>query len=80
VYGQQNGTWSIMAKVTAIATGSCMVVCGILFGLYNFWLLEKVRKRHDRTMESLAGTENETLGEKVERKAKEPALEFGSVV
>jgi len=57
-----------------------MVVCGILFVLYNFWLLEKVRKRHDRTMERLSGTENETFGERVERKANEPALEFGSVV
>jgi hypothetical protein len=69
-----------MAEVSGIVTGSCMVVCGILFFLYNFWLLENIRKRHDRAIESLAGTENETFGERVERKANELALEFGSVV
>ena len=69
-----------MAMVSGIVTGSCMVICGILFGLYNFWLLEKVKKRRNRTIESLVETENETLRERVERKANEPALEFGSVV
>jgi len=48
VYSQQGGNWSITARVTAIVTGSIMVITGFLFGLYNFWILEKVKRRHGR--------------------------------
>ena len=47
--------------------------------LYNFWILERVKRRHGREMES-AGREGEGLKEKIERKANEPGLEPGSVV
>lgn len=58
-----------------------MVITGVLFGLYNFWILEKVRKKHGREMEE-EGLDHagEGLKEKVDRKAHEPALEPGSVV
>jgi hypothetical protein len=81
VYSQQGGDWSVTARVTAIVTGSCMVVMGLLFAVYNFWVLERVKKRHGREIESFEeGHEGEGLVEKVNRKAREPALEPGSVV
>jgi hypothetical protein len=82
VYTQQHGDWSITAKTTAIAEGACMAVCGILFVVYNNLLLEKVKKRHGRDMEQRIGSRvsDEGFLDKVERKAKEPALEPGSVV
>jgi hypothetical protein len=50
-----------------------MVVCGVLFGLYNFWILNKVKKRHDREMglDREDGRE-ERLVEKIGRKVNEP--------
>lgn len=58
-----------------------MLITGVLFGLYNFWLLEKVRRKHGREMEGFEGGEDgEGLKEKMDRKTKEPALEPGSVV
>jgi hypothetical protein len=57
-----------------------MVVTGALFALYNFWVLEKVKKSHGREMESATLYNRETLIEKVERKAMQPGLEPGSVV
>jgi hypothetical protein len=79
VYSQQGGSWSVTAWVTAVVTGASMVVTGILFALYNFWILEKVKKRHGREMERLHGN-GEGIKEKIERKANEPGLEPGSVV
>lgn len=55
-----------------------MVVTGVLFALYNFWILERVKKMHGREMER--EQRGEGLMEKVGRKAHEPALEPGSVV
>lgn len=68
------------ARVTAIVTGSAMVVTGVLFGLYNFWILERVKRSHGREMGEVAGHGKEGLVEKMGRKVHEPALEPGSVV
>lgn len=57
-----------------------MAITGILFILYNFWLLEKVRRKHEREMGAGGEEEGEGLKEKMERKTREPALEPGSVV
>jgi hypothetical protein len=57
-----------------------MIITGVLFVLYNFWVLGKVRRSHSREMKSAAANQDETLVEKVERKAMEPGLEPGSVV
>lgn len=56
-----------------------MVITGILFGLYNFWILDKVKKRHHGEMASQV-QDGEGFIEKIERKAHEPGLEPGSVV
>lgn len=59
-----------------------MVITGVLFGLYNFWILERVRKRHhgDMRRAETGDLEGEGIVEKIERKANEPGLEPGSVV
>lgn len=55
-----------------------MVITGVLFVIYNFIVLGRVKRRHERDMSSQYP--NETVVEKIERKANEPALEPGSVV
>jgi hypothetical protein len=80
VYTAQKGVWSVTARVTAIVTGSCMVVSGCLFLLYNFWFLHKVQKSHEKEMGLEHQHDDETLVEKVKRKAHEPALQSGNVV
>ena len=78
VYSQQGGSWSITARVTAIVSGTVMIITGCLFAIYNFWVLARVKKMHGREMER--GYGNENLKEKIGRKVHEPALEPGSVV
>lgn len=78
VYTQQNGNWSITAKVSAIVEGCSMVICAILFVVFNNLLLERVKRKHGREV-AQAQTEEGFL-EKAERKLNEPALEPGSVV
>ena len=86
VYTAQKGIWSITAKITAIATGSACGIAGGLFALYNFWMLEKVRDNHERSIDpkefdcSQRDKKRESILEKVKRKANEPAIQPGSVV
>ena len=51
VYSQQGGRFSITAKVTVGATASCTAITAMLYFLYNFWILQGVRKRHQRELE-----------------------------
>jgi hypothetical protein len=55
-----------------------MMITGVLFAFYNFGILRKVKKSHDREMGPCRIDEG--LVEKIERKVHEPALEPGSVV
>jgi hypothetical protein len=82
VYSQQTGDWSVTAIVTAGVTGGSMVILGLLFALYNFWILARVKSRHrgDLRRAGTDDTEGEGLVHKIERKAHEPGLEPGSVV
>ncbi|TVY56181.1 hypothetical protein LSUE1_G009381, partial [Lachnellula suecica] len=81
VYSQQGGAWSVTARVTAIVTGACMMVMAALFGVYNWVVLGRVKGEHGREMSSWGGGhQGEGVLEKVGRKAREPALEPGSVV
>jgi len=59
-----------------------MVILAILFALYNFWVLRRVKKRHGKEMRlgEMEGGEDEGIIEKMQRKVMEPALEPGSVV
>ncbi|KAL6246594.1 hypothetical protein RBB50_006832 [Rhinocladiella similis] len=82
VYTAQHGVWSVTAKITAIVTGSCVGVGGGLFSLYNFGLLRRVQKSHERELglDPDHRHADETLVEKVKRKAHEPSLQPGSLV
>lgn len=81
VYSQHGGNWSVTAWATAAVTGGVMVITGGLFALYNFWLLEAVKKRHELEM----GQWNKGHGyeggmDKIGRKTHEPFEESGSMV
>ena len=85
VYTARDGVWSVTAKIAVWVTGGCAGVTILLFVLYNFWLLHRVRRRHEESFpEELRRKEkkkqNETLTEKVKRKAHEPPLQPGSLV
>ncbi len=80
VYTAQEGVWSVTARVTAIVTGSCAGAAGFLFLVYNFGLLRRVQKAHERDLGIEHQHEDETLVEKVKRKAHEPPLQQGDIV
>jgi hypothetical protein len=82
VYTQHTGVWSVTAWVTLGVTGGSTAICGLLFLIYNFVVLSRVKSKHRMEMgrEADDDHEGEGLVEKLERKAKEPALEPGSVV
>lgn len=80
IYTAQSGVWSITAKITVTVIGSCMIISGFLFACYNFWALRRVRKVHERELGLEHQHEDETLVEKVKRKAHEPPLQPGSLV
>lgn len=48
VYTQHKGTWSITAKVTVMVEGGSLVVCGVLFLVFQLSLLRRVKQRHDQ--------------------------------
>jgi len=79
VYTQQDHKWSITARVTVIVAGSIMLVTALLFVLYNFWVLDRVKRSHARDMHGRHGTVgDEPQG--IREKLQQPALEPGSVV
>ena len=55
VYSQQRGRFSITAKITVGVTASCTVVTAVLYFLYNFWILQGVRKKHQQELELESG-------------------------
>lgn len=91
VYSAQNGDMSITAEVTMCVTGGCTGLFLILFVLYNFWAVKRIKNRHNRqlqediergraTAEQAHEHDHEGPLEKVKRKAQEPALEPSSVI
>ncbi|WPJ60208.1 hypothetical protein SMAC4_13240 [Sordaria macrospora] len=44
VYAQHEGRWCFPAVVAVAVEGVLVVVAVVLFGVYNFWLLKRVRK------------------------------------
>lgn len=81
MYTQQGGRYSITAKVTVIATGSCTTLTVMLFLLYNYWILESVKRKHSkeigRRSEKVKRRKN---GKPTSNKVNDPTLEAGSVV
>ena len=44
VYAQHEGRWCFSAVVAVAVEGVLVVVSVVLFGVYNFWFLRRVRK------------------------------------
>lgn len=81
VYTAQQKQWSITARVSAIVEGACLGICGALFALYSGWVLERVKKRHNKEFGQIYGYyEDEGIVDKVKRKAQEPTPEPGRIV
>ena len=80
IYTAQHGVWSIAARISAIVIGSVMISSALLFAVYNFWALRRVRKIHESELGLEGEHEDETLVEKVKRKVQEPPLQAGSLV
>ena len=41
-------SFSTSARITLIVTGSVTVACGVLVVVYSFWMLRRVKMKHDR--------------------------------
>lgn len=77
----QNSQWSVTAKVTVTVTGACSGVTLMLFALYNFWVLKRVKSKHAREVEMADREEHpDTIAEKIKHAAHAKPLEPGSVV
>lgn len=48
IYGVQHGQLSRTSKITIIVTAASTGVLGILTATYSFWLLKRVKSKHDR--------------------------------
>lgn len=46
--GVQHRTFSASARITLIITSSVTVACGMLVVAYSFWMLRRVKIKHDR--------------------------------
>ncbi|KAK0635626.1 hypothetical protein B0T17DRAFT_516831 [Bombardia bombarda] len=46
VYTQQYSAWRVQARVAFAVEAFVFLLSGILFAIYNFWLLEKVKADH----------------------------------
>ncbi|ROV88044.1 hypothetical protein VMCG_10403 [Cytospora schulzeri] len=78
VYSQNNGDWSVMAKVTGVVEVVDLVVCGVLFVLSTL-LLKRIKWKHGKELDKLEHGDEGFL-EKAGRKVQEPAMEPQSVV
>jgi len=81
VYTQQGGRYSITAKVTVIATGSCTALTVTLFLLYNYWILEVVKRKHSKEIgRGSEKVKRRKKGKPIPTRKNESALEAESVV
>lgn len=80
VYTQNDGEWSLMAKVTAAVEAGDLVVCGSLF-VVSTVMLKLVKRRHRKEIGRYEEQkEEEGILDKAERKWNEPAAAQQSVV
>ncbi|KAJ4420049.1 hypothetical protein N0V82_004621 [Gnomoniopsis sp. IMI 355080] len=81
VYTQNNGEWSLMAKVTCAVEAGDLIICGSLFVISTLmltWVKRKHRKEIGRFEEQRG--EDEGILDMAERKWNEPAAAQQSVV
>jgi uncharacterized membrane protein YgdD (TMEM256/DUF423 family) len=50
VYTQQASEWSTQAIITVVIEGSIFVVNVVLFFVYNYWLLQRLRNDHEEAV------------------------------
>ncbi|MAD82563.1 MAG: hypothetical protein CL912_06335 [Deltaproteobacteria bacterium] len=60
VFTARNKYWSRTAIITATVMGTCASIFMVSFFIYNFWMLEDVRKEHDRLEEEAERTSKKT--------------------
>ena len=82
VYSQQKGEWRTQAIVAITVEGSVLGCAALLFGLYNFWLLDRVKDEHEElTLASDEGGNNrKSFMQRVGDMRRKPSLAPGSVV
>jgi hypothetical protein len=81
VYGSQQGTFSVTARVTIAVTAVSCIICGILTVVYSNFKLSRVKKQHQRELGRQSEFDSgEGIVEKMKRKGNEPELEPGSLV
>lgn len=79
VYTQNDGAWSLMAKVTAAVEAADFVVTGMFF-VCTTVLLQWVKRQHRKEIGKFEENNEEGLLDKVERKWNEPADAQQSVI
>ncbi|CAE6453859.1 unnamed protein product [Rhizoctonia solani] len=83
VFSQQGGRFSTTAIITAIVTGTCTAVCGVLVMFYSSWKLERVKRAHHRTLgteDQWCGDEHQGMVERAKKRGKELEPESGTTV
>lgn len=50
VYTQQLGEWSTQAYIAAIIEATILGLSSLLFYVYNYWLLQRIRSDHEETV------------------------------
>jgi zinc transporter ZupT len=50
IYGTEDGSYSLVSKITLGVTGGSMVICAFLAAIYKFWKLHLVKRGHEREM------------------------------
>lgn len=80
VYGQQNKQFSTTSKITIVVTTAVAVICGGLTGIYSFWKLAGVKRRHDEEIgKERTGKHGEGLIKQVRTKMQETEPETGMI-
>ncbi|APA13368.1 hypothetical protein sscle_11g081380 [Sclerotinia sclerotiorum 1980 UF-70] len=54
IYTARSGAWSVTAIITITVTGCCTVFLLASFLIYNFWLLQNVKKEHKKKVLELS--------------------------
>ncbi|KAI0320028.1 hypothetical protein OF83DRAFT_1107106 [Amylostereum chailletii] len=74
VFGAQGGKFTASSITTLSVTGACTVLCGGLTAFYALWVLDRVKKEHEKQVgKERAGKHGEGLLEEMRRQANQPA-------
>ncbi|KAK3370223.1 hypothetical protein B0H63DRAFT_486500 [Podospora didyma] len=76
IYAQHGGQWRLQAILTISVEVFVLIVSSLLFAVYNFWFLVRVKGDHHVAI----GRDRKSLAQKVNSARKAPPLAPGSVV